>query len=183
MDGKFVEKDTTEFMMECSEYAKNVTNLPLDVHLMVKDIESYVKSYLAIEPYSITFHLEACKNSKEVMKYITLIRECGIKIGISVKPNTPVEDVYEYLPYIHKVLIMTVEPGKGGQKFIPETLEKIRNLNIFAYENNYDIEIEVDGGIDDKTCHDVKNAGANILVSGTYIINSEDYKKAILSLR
>lgn len=183
MDGKFVEQDTTKFMMECSECVKNITNLPLDIHLMVKDVESYIKSYIAIEPHSITFHLEACKNNKEIMKYIELIKESGVKIGISIKPNTPIEDVYEYLPYVHKVLIMTVEPGKGGQKFITETLEKISNLNIFAYENNYDIDIEVDGGIDNKTCENVKNAGANILVSGTYIINSNDYKEAISSLK
>lgn len=183
MDGKFVKQDTTEFMRECAECAKNVTNLPLDVHLMVKDVENYIKSYLAIEPHSIIFHLEACKNKKEIMQYITLIRESGVKIGISISPKTPIENVYEYLPYVHKVLIMTVEPGKGGQKFITDTLDKISKLNIFAYENNYDIDIEADGGINNKTCESVKNAGANILVAGTYILKSESYKKAISNLK
>jgi len=183
MDGKFVENNTIELMNEYSEYAKNVTNVPLDVHLMVKDVESYIKSYLALEPYSITFHLEACKNRKEVMKYISLIKESGVKVGISIKPNTPIEDVYEYLPYIHKVLVMTVEPGKGGQQLLTDTLEKINKLNVFVYENGFEVDIEADGGINDKTCNDVKNAGANILVVGSYVINSEDYKKAISELK
>ena len=145
MDGKFVEDDTTEKMNEYSEYVKQVTNLPLDIHLMVEDVESYIKSYLALEPYSITFHIEACKNKNEIMKFLNLVKENNIKVGIAINPGTPIENIYEYLPYIHKVIIMTVEPGKGGQKFIESSIEKISNLNIFNYENGFEVDIEVDG--------------------------------------
>ncbi len=183
MDGKFVEDNTTEKMNEYAEYVKQVTNLPLDIHLMVKDVESYIKSYLALDPYCITFHIEACKNKKEIMKFIDLIKESNVKVGIAISPNTPIEDIYEYLPYIHKVIVMSVEPGKGGQEFIENTIEKISNLNIFNYENGFEVDIEVDGGINDKTGKECTDAGANILVAGTYIIKSGDYKKAILSLK
>ena len=183
MDGKFVKNNTIEQMKEYSEYIKSVSNLPMDIHLMVEDVESYIKSYLVLQPNTITIHYEACKSEKELMKYIKLIKENNSKVGICISPKTPIEEVYKYLPYIHRVLVMTVEPGEGGQQLISETVEKISKLNTFIYENGYDVDIEADGGINDKNAKEVKYAGANILVSGNYIISSDDFKEAIKKLK
>ena len=118
MDGKFVEKDTYEKMLEYSSYIKRISNLPLDVHLMVKDIKPAIDDFLAVEPNIITFHLEACKSKEEVYEMINYIKQNNAKVGISIKPNTKIEEIYEFLPYIHVCLVMTVEPGLGGQQFL-----------------------------------------------------------------
>lgn len=165
MDGEFVKNDTTDLMREYSEYIKQISNIPLDVHLMVNDVKSYIISYGSFEPNIITFHLEACKDKTEVKNMIELIKNNNSKVGIAIKPNTPIEDVFEFLPYIHMCLVMTVEPGKGGQDFILECIEKIDKLKKYIIKNNLDIDIEVDGGINDKTASKVSNSGANILVS------------------
>jgi len=183
MDGKFVEKDTYQKMLEYSSYIKRISNLPMDVHLMVEDVETGIEVFSAVEPNIITFHLEACKNKEEVMNNIKLIKEKGSRVGISVKPNTPIEDVYEFLPYIHMCLVMTVEPGKGGQTLITDMLEKIETLKTHIEKNNLEIDIEVDGGINLKTAPKVKAAGANILVAGTAILMASDYKVIIEELR
>lgn len=182
MDGKFVKNDTSDIMREYTEYIKQVANTPIDVHLMVEDIENYIKAYIDMDVNNITFHLEACKNEAEVLKFISYIKENNTQVGLSIKPKTPIEEVYKYLPYIHRVLIMSVEPGEGGQEFIQGTIDKIGKLNVFAYENGYDIDIEVDGGINDRTAKEVIEKGANILVAGSYIISSDNYKEAIESL-
>ena len=174
MDGQFVKNNTVDIMREYTEYIKQVANTKTEVHLMVKDIESYVKAYVDMEVNCITFHLESLKSENEILKIISYIKQNNIQVGLAISPNTNIEEVYKYLPYIHRVLIMTVEPGMGGQKLIPETVEKIKELNIFAYENNFDIDIEVDGGINEKTARTVIDAGANILVAGSYIINSDN---------
>lgn len=179
MDGKFVEQDTTETMQEYCNNIKQISNIPLDVHLMVKDIKSYIDSFIAYEPNIITFHLEACKDKKEVLNLIKYLKENNIKVGISIKPNTKVEEIYEYLPLIHLVLIMTVEPGYGGQKLIPETIDKVKELKEYIEKNNIDIDIEVDGGINLENKEILKEAGANIIVAGSSIINSEDFKETI----
>lgn len=183
MDGKFVENNTSEKMRKYTEGIKNVSSVPLDVHLMVNNVEEYVKEYLDIGINCITFHIEACKNEMEVLKQISYIKQNNCKVGLAINPKTNIEKVYEYLPYIHKVLIMTVEPGKGGQELLPETINKIAELNKFIYENGYEVDIQVDGGINDKNAKQVIEAGANILVAGVYIINSEDYAKAIKILK
>ena len=183
MDGKFVENDTNDKMREYSEYLKNITNIPMNVHLMVEDVPAYVNSYLALEPNMIIFHIEACKTQKEILEQIKYIKENNCKVGLSIKPTTPIEKIYEYLPYIHSVLVMTVEPGKGGQELLPETIEKIFNLNKFIYENSYEVDIVVDGGINNETAKTVTDAGANKVVAGSYIINSGDYKEAIQKLK
>ena len=131
MDGDFVKNDTTNIMREFCEYIKQITSIPLDIHLMVEDVKSYITSYLSFNPNIITFHLEACKDKNEVMDLIKYVKENNCKVGIAIKPNTSVEEIYEYLPYIHMCLIMTVEPGKGGQKLIPSTIEKIKRLNTY----------------------------------------------------
>ena len=183
MDGKFVEKDTYQKMLEYSSYIKRISNLPMDVHLMVEDVEIGIEVFLAVELNIITFHLEACKTHEEVMKNIRLIKEKGARVGIALKPNTPIEQVYEYLPYIHMCLIMTVEPGKGGQTMITDMLAKISTLKEYIDKNNLEIDIEVDGGINLKTAPKVKEAGANILVAGTAILAATDYKVIIDELK
>ena len=183
MDGKFVEKDTYQNMLEYSSYIRRISNLPMDVHLMVEDVETGIEVFSAVEPNIITFHLEACKDKEEVMKNINLIKEKGSRVGMAVKPETPIEEVYEYLPYIHMCLVMTVEPGKGGQTLITDMLAKISTLKTYIDKNNIEIDIEVDGGINLKTAQRVKEAGANILVAGTAILMASDYKVIIDELK
>ena len=119
----------------------------------------------------------------EIMKNINLIKEKGSRVGIAIKPETPIEKVYEYLPYIHMCLIMTVEPGKGGQTLITDMIAKIDELKTYAEKNSLEIDIEADGGINLKTAERVKNAGANILVAGTAILKAADYKVIIDELK
>ncbi len=183
MDGKFVEKDTYQKMLEYSAYIRRISNAPLDVHLMVENIQKAVDDFSAVEPNIITFHLEACKNEEEVLENINYIKQNNCKVGISVKPNTNVEEVYKYLPYIHMCLVMTVEPGKGGQTYLSEMTEKVRTLKNYIDEKHLEIDIEVDGGINLKTAPEVKKAGANILVAGTAILNAVDYKVIIDELK
>lgn len=183
MDGKFVEKNTYKKMMENSSYIKRISNLPLDVHLMVEDVKTAVDDFLAVEPNIITFHYEACKDSSEVLDIIKYIKENNCKVGLAIKPNTNLEDIYEFLPYIHMCLVMTVEPGKGGQKLIKATVDKVRELKKYINDNNIEIDIEVDGGINLVTANTVKEAGANILVSGTAILMAKDYKVIIDELK
>ena len=128
MDGKFVEKDTYNKMLEYASYIKRISNLPLDVHLMVENIDEAIDDFSAVEPNIITFHYEACKDKKDVMKYINKIKENHCKVGLSVKPETNIEEIYEFLPYIHMCLVMTVEPGKGGQTLLTDMVDKISTL-------------------------------------------------------
>ena len=183
MDGKFVEDDTSGLMREYCEYLNSITNVPLDVHLMVSDVMSYINSYMVFEPRCITIHYEAAKNKDELMKWINYIKENNIKVGISIKPQTDVKELYDLLPYVHTVLIMTVEPGKGGQTLIPDTIKKISKLNEYRQQNNLEFDIEADGGINSENIEKMREAGCDIVVAGTYIVNSENYKEAINSLK
>ena len=183
MDGKFVEKDTYQNMLEYSSYIRRISNLPMDIHLMVEDVETGIEVFSAVEHNIITFHIEACKNKEEIMKNVNLIKEKGSRVGIAIKPETPIEEVYEYLPYIHMCLVMTVEPGKGGQTLITDMLAKISELKSYIERKNLEIDIEVDGGINLKTAQRVKDAGANILVAGTAILMASDYKVIIDELK
>lgn len=175
MDGKFVEKDTYNRMLNSTSYIKRISNLPLDVHLMVKDIDKAIEDFVAVDPNIITFHYEACKDKEQVMDVIKKIKECNCKVGISVKPETDIEEIYEFLPYVHVCLIMTVEPGKGGQTLLTAMIDKIAKLKKYIDENKIEIDIEVDGGINLTNAALVADAGANILVSGTAIIIAKDY--------
>lgn len=183
MDGKFVEKNTQEIMYEYSNIIKQMSNLPLDVHLMVENIKENIDRYIPFSPSIITFHYEACKSDEEVIEYINYIKENNIKPSISIKPNTSIDKIKKFLPMIHMVLIMTVEPGKGGQKLIPETLEKVNKLKKYIIENNLDTYIEVDGGINKETIKMAKKAGIDIAVAGSSIISAKDFKKAIKDLK
>lgn len=183
MDGKFVEKDTYRKMFEYASYIKRISNLPLDVHLMVQDIDQAIEEFLSLEPNIITFHLEACKDKEDVIKKIKHIKQNNCKVGIAIKPNTKIEEIYEFLPYIHMCLIMTVEPGKGGQTFLSEMLKKIEELKKYLEKENIEIDIEVDGGINLKTAPKVKKAGANILVAGTAILMANKFEDIIKELK
>ena len=184
MDGKFVEKNTQDIMKEYALTVSHISNLGLDVHLMVEDVEHFVDEYLELEPKIITFHIEAMKNDEQrIQNIISKIKQNGSKVGIAISPNTNVEEIKKYLKYIHLILVMTVVPGKGGQELIPETLEKVENLKKYIDENNIDIDIEVDGGINDKTSKEAKLAGANILVVGNYLISSDNKYDAVKLLK
>lgn len=183
MDGKFVEQNTTDRMLEYCEYLNSISNLPLDVHLMVEDVGSYISSFLVFEPNIITFHLEATKDKEQVLEWINLIKESNVRVGISVKPDTQIEEVEEFLPFVHLILVMTVEPGKGGQSLIPKTVEKIRALKQYAIDKHLEVDIEADGGINFETVGIVKQAGADIIVSGTAITASDNYAEAVEKLK
>ncbi len=183
MDGKFVPKDTSKLMNEYTNMVKQISNIPIDVHLMVKDVKKYVDEYLGFSPNIITFHYEAVKDKEEVRNIINYIKEAGVKVGLSVKPNTKIEEIYDFLPFIHMCLVMTVEPGLGGQKLIPETLEKVKTLKEYITKNDIDIDIEVDGGIKEENIELAKNAGANIFVVGTAIVESDNMENTIDNLK
>lgn len=183
MDGKFVENDTNNKMLNYCNIIKQISNLPLDIHFMVNEVKQFVEEYMKFEPDIITFHYESCSSDKEVMELINFIKENNVKVGLSIKPNTPIEKIYKFLPYIYLVLVMTVEPGKGGQSLIPETLETAKRLREYIDSEKLDTYIEADGGINLNTIEDVKNAGIDIAVSGSGIIKSENYKETIKKLK
>lgn len=173
MDGCFVPNITFgNEVIKCIKCSK-----PLDVHLMIekpeKHIEAFAKSNRKIK--MISFHIEATKKAKGS---IEKLHEFGIKAGIAIKPKTPVKRIIGLLPHLDFVLIMTVEPGFGGQKFMKSVLSKISELRKLSPE----LDIEVDGGINEKTARLVKHAGANILVAGSYIFGARDREKAIKKL-
>lgn len=183
MDGEFVEKNTYQKMLELSSYVRRISNMPLDVHLMVKDVETAINVFAPVEANLITFHLEACKDEEEVFKFINMIKDNHSRVGIAVKPDTKIEEIYKFLPFIHVVLVMTVEPGKGGQTLISDMVDKIGTLKNHIDENNLDTVIEVDGGINLATCERVKEAGASMLVAGTAILMAKDYGDIIEDLK
>lgn len=183
MDGKFVEKDTTEIMKDYSLTISHISNLGLDVHFMVEDVEEFIDEYSMLEPEIMTFHIEATKTEERTNNVIEEIKRSGSRVGISISPNTNLDEIKPYLNKIHMVLVMTVIPGKGGQKLIPETLEKVKELKEYIYQNDIDIDIEVDGGINDQTAAQAIDAGANILVVGNYLITSENIAEAVQKLK
>lgn len=183
MDGKFVKNNTSEIMKDYALTLKHISQIPLDVHLMVEDLEYYINEYLDLEPDYITFHYEVNKSKENILNTINLIQKSGVRAGLSIKPNTDVKEILEFLPYISLVLVMSVEPGYGGQEFIENSLNKIKELRKYIDENNLNVELEVDGGINNFTSKQVKEAGADIAVVGSYLINSEDYSKTVKEIR
>lgn len=178
MDGVFVNNIT--FGLPVLEEVRKATDITLDVHLMITDPIKYVKRFAESGADIISFHIESESDTHETIK---AIRECGIKAAVAVKPNTPIEDVFEYLPYIDMVLVMTVEPGFGGQDFIYHTLEKVRLVRSRIDELGLDVDVEVDGGINADTCALVREAGANVFVSGSYLFSAEDMSEAAKLLK
>lgn len=183
MDGKFVKNDTSEIMKDYALTLKHISQTPLDVHLMVEDLKYYINEYLDLKPDYITFHYEVSKNKEQILNTINLIKENGVRVGLSIKPETDVKEILEYLPYISLVLVMSVEPGKGGQEFMDIALDKIKELRTYIDTNNLDVNIEVDGGINNKTIKQIQGVGADIAVVGSYLVNSTDYAKTVKELK
>lgn len=183
MDGIFVENFTNAIMEEYCGYIKSVSNIPLDVHLMVKNVKKYIDIYLNYEPNIITFHIEAVKNNEEAIELIKYIKSNNCKVGIAIKPDTNLKKLYNILNQVHMVTVMTVEPGKGGQTLIEKTIKKIAELKKYIDENNIDIDIEADGGIKPENANLIKEAGCNIIISGSGIVNSDNYVDAINKIR
>ena len=180
MDGHFVPNLTIGPPVIKS--LRNHTKLIFDVHLMISPVHKYIQNFADAGADIITFHPEATEDINET---INLIKKNKIKVGISLNPNTPIDIIEDYLNKIDLVLIMSVHPGFGGQKFMPEVIEKIKNLSDKKIKQNLNFDIEVDGGINFNNSKLVKDAGANILVSGTTIFkdNNGDIKKNIDALR
>ena len=183
MDGRFVTNDTSIIMRKYAEYLSQITLTPLDVHLMVKNIKEYVDSYSIFNPNIISFHYEACENKEKVEEYIKYIKDKEIKVGLAINPSTNSKEIEEFLPKINMLLIMSVEPGKGGQTFIEETLEKVEKANKKIEELGLSTEIEVDGGINLDNIGEIEEKGATIAVSGTGILSSKDYKYTIREMK
>ena len=180
MDGHFVPNLTIG--PPVIKALRKYTKIPFDVHLMISPVHKYIKDFANAGSDIITIHPEATKDLKES---ISLIKDLNKKVGVSLNPNTKINVIESYLKNIDLVLIMSVFPGFGGQKFIPETINKIKDLKKIKDKNNYSFDIEVDGGINFTNSKDVINAGANILVSGTTIFkeNNGDIKKNIKTLK
>lgn len=183
MDGKFVKDNTTEKMIEYSEYISSISSLPLDIHLMVEDVEQYIKSFSVFEPNLITFHIEARKNKEEIFELIKLVKESNSRVGLAIKPNTKIEEIYNYLPYIHSVLIMTVEPGLGGQELIPETIEKISRMKKYLEQEKLEVDIQADGGINLQNIDLLKQVGVSNVVVGNALMKTKDKKDMINKLK
>ena len=180
MDGHFVPNLTIGPSVIKS--LRNYTKLPFDVHLMIKPVHKYIKSYAEAGANIITIHPEATDNLKDSIKHI---KELGKKVGVSLNPDTKTDIIKEFLSELDLILIMSVHPGFGGQKFIPEVLSKIEELKNIKLKENLKFDIEVDGGIDFNNSKLAVKAGANILVSGTTIFknNNGDIKKNIEILK
>jgi len=179
MDGHFVPNLT--FGPPIIKNIRPLSSLFFDVHLMISEPEKLLQNFLDAGADLITIHYEATQKIDEIIK---IIEKSGKKIGISIKPNTPIESIKNLLGKIDLILIMSVEPGWGGQKFMPEMLEKVKKLKHWRETNteNYHYLIEIDGGINDSNILEVKNCGVDVVVAGSYIFKSNNYKDAISSL-
>ena len=180
MDGHFVPNITIG--PEVIKRLRPVTRLTFDVHLMIEPVDKFVKDFVEAGADIITFHPEATKNLSETIK---LIKSFGKKVGVSLKPGSPISLVESFLEQIDLILIMSVNPGFGGQKFMPEVLDKVKQLKNMIDEKKLNIDIEIDGGINFNNSKKVKDYGANILVSGSTVFkeNNGDLKKNIQLLR
>ena len=176
MDGKFVSNKTMPFREMRNIY--KYTDKRLDVHLMVDDPKKYIPLYAELNTEYITFHVEVMEHIEECLE---LIKSYGIKCGLALRPSTPVKSLVPYLPLLDLVLVMSVEPGKGGQKFILSSQEKIEEVRALLDSYHSKAVINVDGGINNETKD--KCQECDILTSGSYIINSESFQQRIDSLR
>lgn len=174
MDGNFV--PNISFGPDVVKSLRNLTTVPFDVHLMIDSPHKYIKQFAEAGANIITFHLESNCNILETIK---LIKNYNIKAGLSIKPNTPAEKIMPYLNSIDLALIMTVEPGFGGQKFMRNQLEKTKTIR----ENSKNILIEIDGGVNGKTIKEIKKYPVDICVAGTYIFKAPNIKEAINSIK
>ncbi|MEO2075002.1 MAG: ribulose-phosphate 3-epimerase [Bacillus sp. (in: firmicutes)] len=178
MDGHFVPNITIGPLIV--EAVRPVTKLPLDVHLMIENPDQYIEAFAKAGADYITVHVEACRH---LHRTIQSIKSFGIKAGVVLNPATPVETIQHIIGDIDMVLLMSVNPGFGGQKFIPEVLPKIRKVKELAEQKGAEIEIEIDGGVNPETAKDCIEAGATVLVAGSAVYNQPDYAQAISMLR
>ena len=179
MDGVFV--NNISFGTPVLKCVRKAASVPMDTHLMITDPIRYIDDYAGLGSDNITFHLEAASDPQAV---IDKIHSHGISAGISIKPGTPVSEVKPYLGSVDMVLVMTVEPGFGGQKFVADTLEKISEIRyLLDSMGRSEVNIEVDGGVNGETVKLCREAGANVFVSGSYIFGAEDRKAAVNSLK
>lgn len=168
MDGDFV--PSISFGMPVIKSIRKESSLFFDVHLMVTEPERYIQDFVDCGADSITVHAEACE---DLERTIELIRDAGVKVGVSIKPATPVNDISHLLEDVDMVLIMTVQPGFGGQKYISDCTEKIQELRELIEKEELDVDIQVDGGINDETMETVIKAGANLIVAGSYVFQDD----------
>lgn len=168
MDGSFV--PSISFGMPVLECVRKITSMVLDVHLMIDEPERYIDEFVRCGADIITIHYEACS---DVKRTIQKIKEKGVKVGVSIKPNTPNEVLNDILADVDMILLMTVEPGFGGQAYIPSSTEKIKELKKTLEERNLDIDIEVDGGIKKDNLQLVLDAGANVIVAGSAVFKGD----------
>ena len=178
MDGRFVPNIT--FGAPVIKSIRNKTNLIFDVHLMIDEPFKYIEDFRKAGADIITFHVESSSPAEET---VDKIRECGCKAGISVKPKTGVEEILPLLDKLDMVLVMTVEPGFGGQSFMPETMEKIKTLRSEIERRGLSVDIQVDGGINEKTVAVAAEAGANVFVAGSAVFGAADPAEEIEKLR
>lgn len=178
MDGAFV--PNISFGPPVIASIRKKTKLFFDVHLMIKNPQRYIESFVRAGADCITIHLESTSRPKDA---IQRIKEYDMKAGIAISPNTPAEAVLPYLNIVDMVLVMTVEPGFGGQEMIPETLNKVRKIRDYANEHKIDVDIEVDGGINEKNARAAVEAGANIIVAGSAIFGSKTPAQVIKKMR
>jgi ribulose-phosphate 3-epimerase len=178
MDGHFVPNITIGPLIV--EAIRPITKLPLDVHLMIENPDQYIEAFAKAGADYITVHVEA---SRHLHRTIQNIKSYGVKAGVVLNPATPVESIQHIIADIDMVLLMSVNPGFGGQKFIPEVLPKIRKVKEMAEQKGLVLEIEIDGGVNSETAKLCMEAGANVLVAGSAIYNEEDYAKAISLIR
>lgn len=177
MDGHFV--PNISIGVPVVKSLRKATDLVLDTHLMIENPEKYIESFAKAGSDILTFHYEACKDSEHVREVIDLIKSFNVKVGLSIKPKTEAKEIFEFLDKIDLLLVMTVEPGFGGQEFMHDCAMKIPSIRENAPDN---LIIQVDGGINNLTSKICTSLGANSLVAGSYIYGSNDYKKAIDSL-
>ena len=178
MDGNFVPNITIGPLVV--ESIRKVTSLPLDVHLMINNADQYIKDFASAGADILTVHVEACPHLNRTLQ---LIREQKVRSGVVLNPGTPLSSIEEVLHDIDMVLLMSVNPGFGGQKFIPSAIDKIHNLSDIMTHYEQEFELEVDGGIKADNAAEIKEAGATVLVAGTAIFKADNYKKAIEELR
>ena len=179
MDGVFVNNIT--FGIKMVEDLRKITSLPLDCHLMIVHPEKYVERFAKAGADIITVHYEACQdNLKEVLE---LIKSTGVKCGAVINPDTPVEKIKEVIPMCDMVLVMSVFPGFGGQKFIPEALDKLRQVKAIISACGKEIDLEIDGGVTEENVQAIKDAGANVIVAGSTVFKATDRAGIIQKLK